>query len=151
MCLILHSSVHLWPERLLFFFSKEREGALPLSEKACFKCVTLYPIIMPDKGNANTLCIKGAWNIEQPISWQLFSLISPRQPMGKCLQWWWPGRDSCLRFYTFHNPNTYFAFCSTKSNFLNSFTFLYLLGKYTILNDAILQLLLFNEVFFPFI
>lgn len=51
------------------FFSKGREAALPLFEKACFKCVKLYPIIMPpDKGNANTLCIKGAWNIKQPIS-----------------------------------------------------------------------------------
>lgn len=44
-----------------FFFSKGREAALPLSEKAHFKCVSLYPIIMPaDKGNTNTLCIKGA-------------------------------------------------------------------------------------------
>lgn len=52
-----------------FLFSKGREAALPLFEKACFKCVKLYPIIMPaDKGNANTPCIKGAWNIKQPIS-----------------------------------------------------------------------------------
>lgn len=64
MCLILHSSektVHKMQCIFFFFFSKGREAALPLSEKAHFKCVSLYPIIMPaDKGNTNTLCIKGA-------------------------------------------------------------------------------------------
>lgn len=58
---------------------------------------------------------KGPWKIKQPISWQLFSLISWRQPMGMCLQWWRPGRDSCLGFCTFCNPNTYFALCSAQA------------------------------------
>jgi hypothetical protein len=48
------------------------------------------------KGNTNTVGIKGPWKIEQPIRWQLFTLISWRQPMGKSLRWWSPGGVECL-------------------------------------------------------
>lgn len=96
--------------------SEEKQLLYSVKKPVLLKCVKLYPIIMPpDKGNTNTLCIKGPWKIKQPISWQLFSLISWRQPMGMCLWWWRPGRDSCLRFYTFRNPNTYFALCSAQA------------------------------------
>lgn len=80
------------------------------------KCVNPHLIIMPTaKGNTNTARIKAPWKIEQPISWQLFSLISSRQPMGISLRWRWPGRDSCLCFHTLCNPNTHFALCSAQA------------------------------------
>lgn len=68
MCILLYSSdkTERW---LLSLSSQKEEKRVFFVERACFKCVKLQPIIMPaDKGNANTLRIKGAWNIKQPIS-----------------------------------------------------------------------------------
>lgn len=92
------SSCTLW--RSLFYLSVS--NSIPLL------CLLIKVIQTP-------CASKGPWKIKQPISWQLFSLISWRQPMGMCLQWWRPGRDSCFGFCTFCNPNTYFALCSAQA------------------------------------